>query len=104
MTATTFQKSRMSRFGYYFKMNRSKIRSVPAPLKNAMIGNATKSQRKSDFTEVGNHVIACDIRSKDWFIGETTWFLDKQLVKKINMKTTQFFFWDPSAHMTLLLW
>jgi esterase/lipase len=88
MTATTFQKVKCPVFvGYYFKneQEQDKVVSVPAILKMYdSLGTPQNHKEKVAFTEVGNHVIACDIRSKDWesVYRETTLFLDKQLVKK----------------------
>ena len=88
MTATTFQKVKCPVFvGYYFKneQEQDKVVSVPAILKMYdSLGTSQNQKEKVAFTEVGNHVIACDIRSKDWesVYRETTLFLDKQLVKK----------------------
>lgn len=88
MTTATFQKVSCPVFvGYFYKneQEQDKVVSVPAILKMYdSLGTPQNKKEKVAFAEVGNHVIACDIRSKDWesVYNETTHFIDSQLLNK----------------------
>ncbi|MFT5251309.1 MAG: esterase/lipase [Flavobacteriales bacterium] len=88
MVANTFEKVKCPVFvGYYYKneQEQDKVVSVPAILKMfSELGTSNKEKVKLAFSEVGDHVIACDIRSRDWqsVFDATTLFLDEQFLKK----------------------
>lgn len=82
MTKETFKKVDCPVFvGYYYKNEKEQdqVVSVPAILKMyEELGTATDEKKKVAFPESGNHVIASDLRSKDYksVYNETVQFLD----------------------------
>jgi esterase/lipase len=87
MTPATFEKVKCPVFvGYYYKneQEQDNVVSVPAILKMYdQLGTPNDKKTKVAFAEAGNHVIACDLRSKDWksVYNETTQFIDNQFLK-----------------------
>lgn len=87
MLEDTFSKITLPVFlGYYYKdeEEQDKVVSVSAMLNMfEKLGTADNNKIKIAFTEVGNHVIACDIRSKDWqsVYAETIKFIDSIILK-----------------------
>ncbi|MDP2061342.1 MAG: alpha/beta hydrolase [Flavobacteriaceae bacterium] len=87
MSIDTFSKITIPVFlGYYYKneAEQDKVVSVPAMLNMfEELGTSDENKVKVAFPEVGNHVIACDLRSKDWqgVYEETTRFIDTKILK-----------------------
>jgi hypothetical protein len=55
--------------GYYYKneQEQDKVVSVPTILKmHRELRMSNKEKDKVTFSEVGNHVIACHVKSRDW--------------------------------------
>jgi glycerophosphoryl diester phosphodiesterase len=88
MNPTTFSKIKIPAFvGYYYKNEKEQdqVVSVPAILKMFHgLGTPTDKKVKVAFPEVGNHVIACDLRSKDWknVYNQTVAFIDEVILEK----------------------
>jgi len=82
MTPETFEKVQCPVFvGYYYKNEKEQdpVVSVPAILKMYdELGAANDKKIKKAFPETGNHVIASDLRSKDWksVYNETVRFIE----------------------------
>ena len=88
MNLTTFSKIKIPAFvGYYYKNEKEQdqVVSVPAILKMFDgLGTPTDKKVKVAFPEAGNHVIACDLRSKDWknVYNQTVTFIDEVILEK----------------------
>ena len=88
MTSDTFSKVKIPVFvGYYYKNEeeQDQVVSVPAILKMYDgLGTSVDKKTKVAFPEAGNHVIACDLRSKDWqgVYKETVTFIDEVILEK----------------------
>lgn len=87
MTTNTFAKVTCPVFvGYYYKneTEQDQVVSVPAILKMYdQLGTPSVEKQKIAFPETGNHVIGCDLRSKDWtsVYNATTQFIDTVILK-----------------------
>jgi glycerophosphoryl diester phosphodiesterase len=88
MNPTTFSKIKIPAFvGYYYKNEKEQdqVVSVPAILKMFDgLGTPIDKKVKVAFPEAGNHVIACDLRSKDWknVYNQTVAFIDEAILEK----------------------
>ncbi len=88
MKPETFSKVKVPAFvGYYYKneQEQDQVVSVPAMLKMFDdLGTSTEKKVKIAFPETGNHVIGCDLRSKDWqsVYNETVQFIDDVILEK----------------------
>jgi len=87
MTDMTFAKVNCPVFiGYYYKneTEQDKVVSVPAMLEMyESLGTSDENKMKVAFPESENHVIACDLRSKDWegVYRETIKFINTIILK-----------------------
>lgn len=87
MIKTTFENITCPVFlGYYYKNEKEQdqVVSVSAMLKMYdSLGTPNLEKTKIAFPESGNHVIACDLRSKDWLgvYEATVTFMDQTLLK-----------------------
>ncbi len=85
MTTETFAKVKCPVFmGYYYKNETEQDQVVSVSAMQTMydaLGTTNSQKTKVAFPESGNHVIACDLRSKDWqgVYNETVKFLDTLL-------------------------
>lgn len=90
MTPQTFLKVKAPVFvGYYYKNEKEQdqVVSVPAILKMYDgLGTSIEKKIKRAFPEVGDHVIACDLKSNDWksVFDETVTFIDTVILNKKN--------------------
>ncbi|RTZ06803.1 carboxylesterase [Flavobacterium sp. GSP6] len=70
MTETTFTKVKCPVFlGYYYKNEKEQDQVVSVSAMHTMynsLGTPENKKTKIAFPESGDHVIACDLRSKDW--------------------------------------
>jgi glycerophosphoryl diester phosphodiesterase/esterase/lipase len=88
MTPQTFSKVKVPVFvGYYYKNEeeQDQVVSVAAILKMYDgLGVSVDKKKKIAFPKAGNHVIACDLRSKDWesVYNETVVFIDDVILEK----------------------
>jgi len=88
MTPQTFAKVKAPVFmGYYYKneQEQDQVVSVPAMLKMFdALGTTADKKVKVAFPETSNHVIACDLRSRDWknVYQQTLNFMDEIILKK----------------------
>ena len=88
MTQETFLKVKIPAFvGYYYKNEeeQDQVVSVSAILKMFDgLGTSANEKVKKAFPEAGNHVIGCDLRSKDWqsVYNETVAFIDDVILEK----------------------
>ncbi|MCL5126870.1 glycerophosphodiester phosphodiesterase family protein [Algibacter sp. L4_22] len=88
MTPQTFSKVKTPTFvGYYYKNEeeQDQVVSVPAILKMFdSLGTPENKKVKKAFPEAGNHVIGCDLRSKDWrnVYNQTLAFIDDVILEK----------------------
>lgn len=88
MKPETFSKIKTPAFvGYYYKneQEQDQVVSVPAILKMFdSLGTADDKKVKIAFPETGNHVIGCDLRSKDWqsVYNKTVKFIDDVILEK----------------------
>ncbi|SDR72098.1 Glycerophosphoryl diester phosphodiesterase [Polaribacter sp. KT25b] len=88
MTPETFSKVKIPAFvGYYYKNEKEQdqVVSVPAILKMFDgLGTPENKKVKKAFPKTGNHVIGCDLRSKDWksVYNETVSFIDEVILEK----------------------
>lgn len=88
MTPETFSKVKVPAFvGYYYKNEekQDQVVSVPAILKMFDgLGTSANKKVKKAFPEAGNHVIGCDLRSKDWqnVYNQTVAFIDDVILEK----------------------
>ena len=87
MKPETFSKVECPVFlAYYYKneVEQDKVVSVPAMLKMYdELGTSAAQKFKKAFPDTGNHVIGCDLRSKDWkgVYNETVNFINTILIK-----------------------
>lgn len=87
MVKTTFENITCPVFlGYYYKNEKEQdqVVSVSAMLKMFdSLGTTDVKKTKTAFPESGNHVIACDLRSKDWrgVYDATVTFMDQTILK-----------------------
>ncbi|QVY65291.1 glycerophosphodiester phosphodiesterase family protein [Polaribacter sp. Q13] len=99
MKPATFAKVKIPVFvGYYYKNDKEQdqVVSVAAILKMYDgLGTPADKKTKVAFPEAGNHVIACDLRSKDWqgVYNETVTFIDEVILGK-----EQKFYFDLQGH------
>jgi glycerophosphoryl diester phosphodiesterase/esterase/lipase len=88
MTPETFSKVKIPAFvGYYYKNEevQDEVVSVSAILKMFdNLGTSANKKVKKAFPEAGNHVIGCDLRSKDWenVYNQTVAFIDNVILEK----------------------
>ncbi|GAF01743.1 alpha/beta hydrolase [Saccharicrinis fermentans] len=73
--------------GYYYKSEKEQDRTVGVPAMLHMyeaLGTPDSLKMKMAFPETGNHVIGCDLRSRDWqtVYKETKEFIDQKIIKK----------------------
>jgi len=87
MTVGTFSKITAPVFlGYYYKNEEEQDKVVSVPAMHKMyeeLGTPENNKQKIAFPDSGNHVIACDLRSKDWqgVYEETIKFIDAKILK-----------------------
>lgn len=90
MIKTTFEKITCPVFmGYYYKNEneQDQVVSVSAMLNMYdFLGTPNLKKTKVAFPESGNHVIACDLRSKDWqgVYNATVTFMNQKILKLKN--------------------
>jgi len=90
MTPTTFSKVKIPVFvGYYFKNEKEQdqVVSVPAILKMyENLGTPEDKKTKMAFPNTGNHVIGCDLRSKNWenVYNKTVTFIDHLILNQMH--------------------
>jgi len=88
MTPETFTKVKCPVFlAYYYKNEKEQDQVVSVAAMQTMydqLGTAIDKKYKKAFPESGNHVIGCDLRSKDWqgVYQETVQFIDQKILKK----------------------